>query len=198
MLPTKEKKMKVILLERIERLGKMGDIVDVKTGYARNYLLPQKKALRSTKENMAYFEAKKQELALRNADMLTAAEALAETMKEVSLVIVRQASEAGQLYGSVSGRDIHEELKAAGYDVARKNIDLNQPIKNIGIYQIRLVLHPDVEQTIQVNIARSQEEAKKALKAAAKKEEKAQAEAVKASETEEQPAPVETEQVENA
>ncbi len=190
--------MKVILLERIERLGKMGDIVDVKTGYARNYLLPQKKALRSTKENMAYFEAKKQELALRNADMLTAAEALAETMKEVSLVIVRQASEAGQLYGSVSGRDIHEELKAAGYDVARKNIDLNQPIKNIGIYQIRLVLHPDVEQTIQVNIARSQEEAKKALKAAAKKEEKAQAEAVKASETEEQPAPVETEQVENA
>lgn len=178
--------MKVILLERIEHLGKMGDIVEVKTGYARNYLLPQKKALRSTKENMAYFEAKKQELAVRNADMLAVAEALAEKMKEVSLVIVRQASEAGQLYGSVTGRDIHEELKVAGYDVARKNIDLNQPIKNIGIYQVRLVLHPDVEQTIQVNIARSQEEAKRALKAAAKQEEKAEAEIAKAAEAVEQ------------
>lgn len=178
--------MKVILLERIEHLGKMGDIVEVKTGYARNYLLPQKKALRSTKENMAYFEAKKQELAVRNADMLAVAEALAEKMKEVSLVIIRQASEAGQLYGSVTGRDIHEELKAAGYDVARKNIDLNQPIKNIGIYQVRLVLHPDVEQTIQVNIARSQEEAKRALKAAAKQEEKAEAEIAKAAEAVEQ------------
>ncbi len=150
--------MEVILLERIERLGQMGDVVKVKTGYARNYLLPQKKALRSTKENMAYFESKKVELEARNLKLRQEAEKVAEKIKDFAVSLVRQASESGQLYGSVTARDIHDALKDAGLKLERHQIDLTQPLKNVGVYDVRVVLHPDVAEMIKVTVARSQEE----------------------------------------
>ena len=150
--------MEVILLERIEKLGHMGDVVKVKTGYARNYLLPQKKALRSTKENLAYFESKRAELEARNQEFKAMAERMAEEMKGLEISLVRQASESGQLYGSVTARDIYEALKDQGHKVERRQIDLAQPIKMVGVAQVRLVLHPDVAQTVKVTVARSQEE----------------------------------------
>ncbi len=150
--------MEVILLERIERLGQMGDVVNVKTGYARNYLLPQKKALRSTKENMAYFESQKAELEARNLKMRQEAEKVAESIKNFSVSLVRQAAESGQLYGSVTARDIHDALKEAGLKLERHQIDLTQPLKNVGVYDVRIVLHPDVAEMIKVTVARSQEE----------------------------------------
>ena len=153
--------MEVILLERIERLGQMGDIVDVKNGYARNYLLPQKKALRKTKDNLAYFEGKRKEYEARNLKMKEDAEALAKKLEGLSVIIVRQAAETGQLYGSVSMRDICEAIRDAGFRVERSQIDLNQPFKNLGIFDVKLSLHPDVAQTVRVNIARSEEEAKR-------------------------------------
>ncbi len=169
--------MEVILLERIERLGQMGDVVNVKNGYARNYLLPQKKALRKTKDNMAFFEAKRQEYEARNLKMKQEAEALAQKMDGLSVVIVRQAAETGQLYGSVTMRDICEAIRECGFHVERYQIDLNQPFKNLGIFDVRLSLHPDVVQTVRVNIARSEEEAKRATQ---KKEKEAKAETDKA------------------
>lgn len=169
--------MEVILLERIERLGQMGDVVNVKNGYARNYLLPQKKALRKTKDNMAFFEAKRQEYEARNLKMKQEAEALAQKMDGLSVVIVRQAAETGQLYGSVTMRDICEAIRECGFHVERYQIDLNQPFKNLGIFDVRLSLHPDVVQTVRVNIARSEEEAKRATQ---KKEKEAKTEADKA------------------
>ena len=163
--------MEVILLERIERLGQMGDVVKVKNGYARNFLLPMKKALRKTNENLAEFEA-------HNAQMKAAAEEMAKKLEGAAVVIVRQAAETGQLYGSVTSRDIYDALHEAGYAIERRQIDLNQPFKNIGIFDVRLALHPDVAQTVRVNIARTEDEAKKsaqkletASKKAAKKEE---------------------------
>lgn len=169
--------MEVILLERIERLGQMGDVVNVKNGYARNYLLPQKKALRKTKDNMAFFEAKRQEYEARNLKMKQEAEALAQKMDGLSVVIVRQAAETGQLYGSVTMRDICEAIRECGFHVERYQINLNQPFKNLGIFDVRLSLHPDVVQTVRVNIARSEEEAKRATQ---KKEKEAKTEADKA------------------
>ena len=162
--------MEVILLERIERLGQMGDVVNVKNGYARNYLLPQKKALRKTKDNMAFFEAKRAEYEARNLKMKQDAEALAEKMAGLSVVIVRQAAETGQLYGSVTMRDICEAIRESGFHVERSQINLNQPFKNLGIFDVKLSLHPDVTQTVRVNIARSQEEAKRATQKKSKKE----------------------------
>ena len=153
--------MEIILLERIEHLGKMGDIVNVKTGYARNYLLPQKKALRSTKENLAYFESKRAELEAHNLKMKQDAEVDAKKMHGFAISMVRQAAESGQLYGSVSVRDIYEALKDAGLKVERHQIDLGQPLKNIGVYDVRIVLHPDVSENIKLTIARSQEESAK-------------------------------------
>ncbi|MBQ7412876.1 MAG: 50S ribosomal protein L9 [Alphaproteobacteria bacterium] len=172
--------MEVILLERIERLGQMGDVVNVKNGYARNYLLPQKKALRKTKDNLAFFESKRKEYEARNLKMKQDAEALAEKMAGLSVVIVRQAAETGQLYGSVTMRDICEAIRDAGFHIERYQIDLNQPFKNLGIFDVKLSLHPDVAQTVRINIARSEEEAKRATQKKAKKEEKA--DAVKAEE----------------
>ena len=163
--------MEVILLERIERLGQMGDVVNVKNGYARNYLLPQKKALRKTKDNMAFFETKRKEYEARNLKMKQDAEALAEKMAGLSVVIVRQAAETGQLYGSVSMRDICEAIRDAGFHIERYQVNLNQPFKNLGIFDVKLSLHPDVVQTVRVNIARSEEEAKRATQKKAKKEE---------------------------
>lgn len=157
--------MEVILLEHIEKLGKMGDKVSVKNGYARNYLLPQKKALRATEANMAYFEAQKAAWELHNQELLGKAAELAGSLNGFSAVLIRQAAETGQLYGSVTIRDIASAIKEAGYDVARRYIYLEKPIKDLGIYQVKLNLHPEVSQTILVNVARSSEEAKKQAKA---------------------------------
>lgn len=157
--------MEVILLESIEKLGKMGDKVNVKNGYARNYLLPQKKALRATEANMAYFEAQRVALEMHNQEVLGKAAELAGSLNGFSAVLVRQAAETGQLYGSVTIRDIAAAIKEAGFDVARRYIYLEKPIKDLGIYQVKLNLHPEVSQTILVNVARSSEDAKKQAKA---------------------------------
>lgn len=162
--------MEVILLEKIERLGQMGDVVEVKNGYARNYLLPQKKALRKTKENMAIFEAKRQEYEAYNQKLKAQAEEMAAKMASLSVVIIRQAAETGQLYGSVTMRDVCEAIREAGFKVERHQINMNQAFKNLGIFDVRLSLHPDVAQTVRVNIARSEDEAKRSAK---KHEEKA-------------------------
>ncbi len=153
--------MEIILLERVENLGKVGDKVDVKPGYARNYLLPRKKALRATKENIAYFEAQKAHIEANNAKMMEEALEVAKKMDGLSIYLVRQAAETGQLYGSVTGRDVCDEIIKSGYQVERKLVDLQVAIKNIGSYNISVKLHPDVSQVVKVNIGRSMDEAKK-------------------------------------
>ena len=153
--------MEVILLEHVDKLGKMGEKVNVKNGYARNYLLPYKKALRATEANLAAYEAQKAELAARNAKLLEEANKLAESLKGFSAVLVRQAAETGQLYGSVTIRDIASAMKEAGVNVERRYINLERPIKDLGVYQVKLSLHPEVSQTILVNVARTDDEAKK-------------------------------------
>jgi len=158
--------MDVILLERIENLGMMGDVVKVKPGYARNFLLPQKKALRATKENQAKFEAQRAHLEAANLKRREEAEAVAKKMENISVIILRQAAEGGMLYGSVSGRDVAEAIKEAGYGVERRQVLLDNPIKAVGTYQVRVALHPEVSITAKVNVARSQEEAERSLAAA--------------------------------
>ena len=170
--------MEVILLERIEKLGQMGDIVKVKPGLARNYLLPQAKALRSNKQNLAIFEAQKVQLEAANLKRKQEAEQVAEKMADLKLVIVRQAAETGQLYGSVTGRDIRDAVREAGFNVERRQIVLDQPLKEIGVYSVRVILHPDVSQMIGVTVARSQEEAERNAKMAEKAAAKAAAEVV--------------------
>ena len=157
--------MEVILLEHVEKLGKMGDKVVVKNGFARNYLLPQRKALRATEANMAYFEAQRAALDAHNKELLDNASKLADTLNGFKAVLIRQAAETGQLYGSVTIRDIAEAIKEAVFDVARLYVYLEKPIKDLGIYQVKLNLHPEVSQTILVNVARSAEDAKKQDKA---------------------------------
>lgn len=157
--------MEVILLEHIEKLGKMGDKVNVKNGYARNYLLPQQKALRATDANLAYFEAQKAALEAHNKELFETASKLAESLNGFSAVLIRQAAETGQLYGSVTIRDIAGAMQEAGFDVARRFVYLEKPIKDLGIYQVKINLHPEVSQTILVNVARSAEDAKKQAKA---------------------------------
>ena len=157
--------MEVILLEHVEKLGRMGDKVSVKTGYARNYLLPQKKALRATEANLAYFEAQKAALETHNKELFDQASKLAQSLEGFKAVLIRQAAETGQLYGSVTIRDIAGAIKDAGFDVARRYVYMEKPIKDLGIYQIKLNLHPEVTQTILVNVARSAEDAKKQDKA---------------------------------
>lgn len=170
--------MEVILLERIEKLGQMGDIVKVKPGFARNYLLPQAKALRSNKENLALFESRKAQLEAANLKRKEEAEQISAKMEGLNLVIVRQAAETGQLYGSVTGRDIRDAIREAGYLIERRQVVLDQPLKEIGSYNIRIVLHPDVSRMVSVMVARSAEEAERSAKAAAKAAAKADAEAV--------------------
>ena len=160
--------MEVILLERIEKLGQMGDIVKVKPGFARNYLLPQAKALRSNKENLALFESRKVQLEAANLKRKEEAEQISAKMEGLNLVIVRQAAETGQLYGSVTGRDIRDAIREAGFTIERRQIVLDQPLKEIGSYNIRVVLHPDVSRMVGVMVARSAEEAERTAKAAAK------------------------------
>jgi len=155
--------MQVILLQRIEKLGKLGEIVNVRPGYARNFLLPKKVALRATKENIAHFEKEKEALEKLNLQHKDEAEKLAKRLEGSMVVLVRQASEGGQLYGSVSARDIAEALKQE--HVTKNNIKIETPIKVIGIHTVRVQLHPEVFITIGVNVAMSEEEAKMQAKA---------------------------------
>ena len=153
--------MEVILLEHINKLGKMGDKVTVKNGYARNYLLPAKKALRATEANLAVYEKQKAELEAHNKALFDNATAQAADLQGFKVVLIRQAAETGQLYGSVSIRDIAAAMKEAGKNVERRFISLERPIKDLGIYKVNLNLHPEVTQQILVNVARTEDEAKK-------------------------------------
>ena len=157
--------MKVILLEHVDKLGRMGDQVSVKNGYARNYLLPTKKALRATEANVAYFEKQKAQLEAHNKALFDKASEVAESLKGFSATLIRQAAETGQLYGSVTLRDIAALIKAAGYEIERRQVFLENAIKDLGVYEVKLNLHPEVSQTILVNVARTDEEAKKQAKA---------------------------------
>lgn len=151
--------MQVILLERVPKLGQMGDIVDVKPGYARNFLIPKRKALRATKQAIAAFEARRKQLEAANLERRSEAEALAERIRGRSVVIIRQAGESGHLYGSVTARDIAEAFTAQGITLKRQQILLDQPIKELGVHTVTVALHPEVEVELQVNVARSEEEA---------------------------------------
>ena len=147
--------MEVILLEHVNKLGRMGDKVNVKNGYARNYLLPTKKALRATAENLAFYEK------AHNKALFESASKQSEELQGFKVVLIRQAAETGQLYGSVTIRDIASAMKEAGVNVERRYINLERPIKDLGVYQVKLSLHPEVSQTILVNVARTDDEAKK-------------------------------------
>jgi large subunit ribosomal protein L9 len=153
--------MEVILLERISRLGQMGDTVKVKDGFARNFLLPKGKALRANEANKKKFEGQRAQLEARNLEHKAEAQKIAEKLDGKSFVVVRSAGETGQLYGSVSTRDISELLTAEGFSVARSQVELNQPIKAIGVTNVAIALHPEVEVTISLNIARTAEEAER-------------------------------------
>jgi large subunit ribosomal protein L9 len=153
--------MDVILLERIARLGQMGDTVKVRDGYARNYLLPTGRALRANEANRAKFESQKTQLVQRNEERKAEAQEIAKTLEGRSFVAVRSAGETGQLYGSVSTRDIADLLAAEGFKVGRNEIELRQPIKAIGVHPISIALHPEVSVSINVNVARSPDEAER-------------------------------------
>lgn len=154
------KTSEVILLERIDPLGQMGDIVNVKPGYARNYLLPQKKALRATEANVAYFKAQKKELEALNDKRKKEAEKVAKDLEGLVLVLVRQAGDKGQLYGSVTSRDICDALADKGIKIGRSQINLNTAVKEIGLFPVEVILHPEVRIEIEINVARNEEEAK--------------------------------------
>ena len=201
--------MDVILLERIEKLGQMGEVVRVKAGYARNYLLPQKKALRATKINMEQFESQRTQLEADNLGRRQEAEAVAEKLDGLTVVLIRQAGESGQLYGSVTARDIAAAVTGAGFTVDRRQVLNEQPIKTLGMHPVRLALHPEVDVTVTANVAQSEEEAgaqqlradageepvappetfEDAAKAADAAEENAGAESEKSEESEESGAP---------
>ncbi len=152
--------MEVILLERIEKLGQMGDVVNVKPGYARNYLLPQKKAVSATGENKAHFEQQRAQLEAENLERKSEAEAVAGKMDGQLVVMIRQAGDAGQLYGSVNARDIAGGLTEAGFTVGRQQVRLESPIKTIGLQPVHVSLHPEVSVTVTANVARSDDEAR--------------------------------------
>jgi large subunit ribosomal protein L9 len=151
--------MEVILLERIENLGQMGDVVRVRPGFARNYLLPKRKALRATKDNMARFESQRAQLEAQNLKRRQEAEAVGSKLDGLKVVLLRQASEAGQLYGSVTARDIAEAVTDAGFTIQKSQVVLYQPIKELGLHTIRIVLHPEVGVSVTANVAKSAEEA---------------------------------------
>ena len=153
--------MEVILLERISRLGQMGETVKVKDGFARNFLLPQGKALRANEANKKKFEGQRAQLEARNLERKSEAEQVAEKMDGMTFVVVRSAGETGQLYGSVSPRDIAELLVAEGFTISRNQVELNQPIKEIGLRNVSIALHPEVEVAVTLNVARSTEEAER-------------------------------------
>ncbi|MDH4981605.1 50S ribosomal protein L9 [Hyphomicrobium sp. D-2] len=153
--------MQVILLERIGRLGQMGDVVTVKDGFARNFLLPQKKALRATEANRAQFESQRAQLEANNLDLKREAEAVAEKLDGQIFVSIRSAGDTGQLYGSVATRDIAEVVTANGFTIDRRQVVLERPIKNLGLHPITIALHPEVSVTVQLNVARSEDEAER-------------------------------------
>lgn len=153
--------MKVVLLERIGKLGQMGDVVNVKPGYARNFLLPRKKALRANKENLTRFEGQRAQLEATNLEKKSEAEKVFEQLSGLRFVVLRQAGETGQLYGSVSTRDIADALGAGGFTVERNQVVLDHPIKTIGLHPVSITLHPEVFATVTVNVARSGEEAER-------------------------------------
>ena len=153
--------MDVILLERVEKLGQMGDVVDVKPGYARNFLLPRGKALRANKENRKRFEAERAQLEARNLELRKEAEAVETKLNGESVIVIRSASETGQLYGSVATRDVASALTEAGFTVARQQVELQRPIKILGLHDVLIRLHPEVSATVTVNVARTQEEAER-------------------------------------
>lgn len=151
--------MDVILLERIEKLGAIGDVVKVKNGYARNFLLPRGKALRANDSNKKVFEANRERIEAQNAERRSAAEKESKTIDGTTVQLIRQASNTGQLYGSVSARDLAELLEAEGHKIPKNQIVLDRPIKAIGMQDVKIALHPEVSVTIHVNVARSPEEA---------------------------------------
>jgi large subunit ribosomal protein L9 len=153
--------MEVILLERIEKLGQMGDVVRVKDGYARNYLLPKAKALRATKVNLARFETERVQLEARNLELKKEAAAVGQKLDGKSFIIIRQAGDTGQLYGSVSTRDIADQVVAGGTTIVRGQVILDRPIKSLGLHPIRVSLHPEVAVTITINVARTADEAER-------------------------------------
>jgi large subunit ribosomal protein L9 len=151
--------VELILLERVEKLGQMGQLVKVKPGFAHNYLLPQKKALRATKENLAYFESQRAQLEANNLHRKSEATEIASKIEGLSVVVIRQAGESGQLYGSVTARDIAEAVSEAGFTIEKRQVVLERPIKTLGLHSVRIVLHPEVSVGITANIAQSAEEA---------------------------------------
>ena len=151
--------MEIILLERVEKLGQMGEVVRVKDGFARNFLLPRKKALRATEANRKRFENERADLELHNLQLKSEAEQIAKRMAGVTVIVVRQAGDTGQLYGSVSNRDVAEALIEGGYKVDRRQVVLDTPIKTLGVHGVRVNLHPEVAITVSVNVARSAAEA---------------------------------------
>jgi large subunit ribosomal protein L9 len=153
--------MKVILLERVEKLGTLGDVVKVKDGFARNYLLPRSKALRATSNNLKVFEAQRAELEVRNAKAREAAAKAGEALDGTAYVLIRQAGESGQLYGSVSGRDVADAVNAEGGKIDRAAVVLDKPIKTLGVHPVKIRLHAEVVVSVNVNIARSVDEAER-------------------------------------
>jgi large subunit ribosomal protein L9 len=153
--------MEVILLERVEKLGQMGEVVKVKDGYARNFLLPRKKALRATEANKKVFETQRAQLEAQNLAKKGEAEKVAAKMAGLSVALLRQAGDSGQLYGSVSARDIAEAVTAAGFTLNRNQVALIEPIKAVGVYTLKVSLHPEVSVEVKVNVARSEAEAEK-------------------------------------
>jgi large subunit ribosomal protein L9 len=153
--------MQVILLERIGRLGQMGDVVKVRDGYARNFLLPKGKAMRATKANLSHFEQQRSQLEAHNLELKKEAEAVAVKLNGQSFIVLRQASEGGQLYGSVSPRDISDAVTQGGFTVNRNQIRLDRPIKTLGQHQVGLTLHPEVLVSVTINVARTLEEAER-------------------------------------
>ncbi|MDP2205250.1 MAG: 50S ribosomal protein L9 [Alphaproteobacteria bacterium] len=152
--------MQVILLERVENLGQMGDVVAVRSGYARNFLLPRQKALRATKDNISFFDGKKKELEAQNLKRREEAEKISGKVAGLKVALIRQASEAGQLYGSVTSRDIADAVSAKGFKIDRNQIVMDRAYKLLGLYPVKIFLHPEVSVDVTINIARSEEEAK--------------------------------------
>ena len=153
--------MQVILLERVEKLGQMGDVVKVKDGFARNFLLPKKKALRATKQNRSYFETQRTQLEARNLERKTEAQAVEAKLRGKTFVLLRQAGDRGQLYGSVSPRDIADVINAGGFNIGRTQVPLDKAIKTIGLFPVSIVLHPEVRVGVTVNVARTEDEAER-------------------------------------
>jgi large subunit ribosomal protein L9 len=156
--------MQVILLERVEKLGQMGDVVKVKSGFARNYLLPKKKALRATSQNRSYFETQRVQLEAHNLERKTEAQAVAAKLEGKTFTLLRQAGDRGQLYGSVSPRDIADIVGAGGFSIGRTQVPLDKAIKTIGLFPVAVVLHPEVRVHITVNVARTEDEAERQSK----------------------------------